>query len=419
MTDNDAGTTATTIPAAPRPAEHRITRLGRFGPAFLGLQLGWALPSAAGGTLLQALLAEQHGTAKVDLLAVITTIGAVIAVISTVVAGAWSDRTRSRFGRRNPWILGGALASATGLALTGALPWLPAQIVAFALYQGGLNAMLAAGGALLPDRVAGSALGKASAYSGAGYLIGTALGSIVASALIANPGRGLMIVPWTMFIAALLLVLVLREPSTRDRPAPPSAVPRSLLPPRDRDFLLAFAGRFGVILGLTVIVFYQLYIFTDFLHIDTAAAASRIALGTTLLVLAAVVAAVIGGLVSDRLGRRKPLVMLASLLIAVAAVPMVVAPNVTALMALYVVAGLGWGLYLSVDQALMVEVLPTSGAEAKELGTLSIANSAPSVIAPVIAAVVVTAFGFHALFLFTIVVALLGGACIAMIRRVR
>lgn len=412
MIDNDTGT-ALVDPVA------RHARLGRLGPLLAAINLGWALPSAAGGTLLQALLAQQRGADKVGSLAVLTTIGAVIAVVSTVVAGAWSDRTRSRFGRRNPWILGGAVVSATGLALTGVLTWFPAQIVTFALFQGGLNTMLAAVGALLPDRVAGSALGRASAYAGLGYLVGTAIGGIAASAAIGVPARGLMIVPWTMVVAALLLVLLVRGRSSLNMPVRTTMPPRSLLPPRDRDFLLAFAGRFCVILGLTVIVFYQLYVFTDFLRVDTGTAARHIALGTVLLGGSALIATVGGGLLSDRLGRRRPLVVLASLLIAAGAVPVVVAPSVGSLMGFYVVAGAGYGLYLAVDQALMVQVLPTSGAEAKELGMLSVANSAPSVVAPPIAAAVVSVLGFHALFLCTVALAVLGGGCVALIRRVR
>lgn len=397
-------------------------RLGRLGPLLGGLHLGWSLPSAAAGTLLQALLAQRLGDGKVGALAVITTAGAVVAIVGTVVAGAWSDRTRSRFGRRNPWILGGAVASAAGLTLTGVLTWLPAQIVAFAVFQGGLNAMLAAAGALLPDRVAGSALGKASAFAGGGYLVGTAIGGVAASAAITAPAWGMVIVPWTMVAAALALVLLVREGSSLGLPreaASVRAVLRSLLPPRDRDFLLAFTGRFCVVLGLTVVVFYQLYVFTDFLGTDTVAAAGHIALGTVLLAVTALITAAGGGVLSDRLGRRKPLVVLASLLIAAAAVPVTLAPGVGTLIAFYVVAGAGYGLYLSVDAALMVEVLPSTGAEAKELGMLSVANSAPSVVAPVVAAGLVTGFGFHALFGFTIVIAVAGGLCVAAIRRVR
>lgn len=151
----------------------QASRLGRLGLLLPSINFAWALCSAAGGTLLQALLAEQRGQGKVGALALITSVGAVVAVLSTVVAGAWSDRTRSRFGRRRPRILGGALTSAAGLAAVGVLAWLPAQVLAVAVFQGGLNAMLAGLGALLPDHVAKPALGRASACAGLGYLTGT------------------------------------------------------------------------------------------------------------------------------------------------------------------------------------------------------------------------------------------------------
>lgn len=404
------------------PGAGRSARLGRLGPLLTVVHIGWALPSAAGGTLLQALLAEQRGDSKVTSLAALTTIGAVVAVVSTVVAGSLSDRTRSRFGRRNPWILGGAVAAATGLTLTGALPWFPAQIIAFALFQGGMSAMLAAVGALLPDRVAKVSLGKASALAGLGYLIGTAVGGVVASAVISAPAWGLGFVGWTMVVAALLVFFLARDRSSRDLPRETVSARerlRDLLPPRDRDFVLAFAGRFCMILGLLVVVFYQLYLFTDFLHLSTTSAAEHIAVGTVLLGVTAMVATVVGGLLSDRLGRRKPLVIAASALIAAAAVPVAIAPGVGTMMVFYLVGGFGFGVYLSVDQALMVEILPNAGAEAKELGMLAVANSAPSVLSPVIAAAVVSVFGFHSLFLFTILIAAAGAGCIGAIRRVR
>lgn len=50
---------------------------------------------------------------------------------------------------------------------------------------------------------------------------------------------------------------------------------------------------------------------------------------------------------------------------------------------------------------------------------LSVANSSPSVVAPLVAAAVVGLLGFRALFLVAFVVAVAGGACVAGIRRVR
>ncbi|MGW6281256.1 MFS transporter [Kribbella sp. NPDC055071] len=403
--------------AAPRSA-----RLGRLGPLLAILNIGWALPSAAAGTLLQALLARDYGAeGKLGALTAITTAGAVLAILGTVIGGALSDRTRSRFGRRNPWILGGALASAGGLTMTGLLPTLPLQLLGFMLYQGGLNAMQAASTALLPDRVSGAALGRASAYLAGGYLVGTAFGGIAAAAAIGSPGAGLAVLPWLMAATALLLVVCMNGRPSDDIPPNSTsarAVLRSLVPPCDRDFLLAFAGRFCVILSLTVVVYYQLYIYTDYLRIGTTSAAAHIATGMLILSVTALLAAIGGGLLSDRLGRRKMLVVAASLCIAAAAVPVMLSPTVESLTLFYAISGVGYGLYLSVDSALMVEVLPTAGAEAKELGMLSVANAAPALIAPAIATALVSTLGYHSLFLFTVLVATIGGGLVSAIRRV-
>src|SRR5262245_52467672 len=122
--------------AAPRPAAAGPSRrLGGLGPLLLASHAAWALPSAASATLLQALLEDQRPSAKVVSYAVATATGAVSGACATVVAGTLSDRTRSRFGRRNPWILGGAAVSAGGLALTGLTAVFPLQILFFAVYQ--------------------------------------------------------------------------------------------------------------------------------------------------------------------------------------------------------------------------------------------------------------------------------------------
>ena len=406
----------------PAVAQTGPARLGRLGPLLFAGHLSWALPANAAGTLLQALFAEQRADTKVAAAATITAIGAVASITATVAAGALSDLTRSRHGRRNPWILGGALVSATGLSLAGLTSVFAVQVICFAVFQAGLGAMLAALYAIMPDRVAVSSLGKASALGAVGYLVGTALGGFVAAGLIESPALGILVVPWTMVVAALLIVVLAPDRSNLDQPRERldvRAVLRSLRPPDDADFRWAFAGRFAVILALFVVAFYQLYLFTDLIGVTTTRAGTLIATGTALLGVAALVASLVTGWLSDRQGRRKPIAVGASALIALAALPLVLRPGIAAMMAFYVVAGLGYGAFLAVDGALMVEVLPAAGSEAKDLGVLSIANSAPVVLGPVLAGVTVSLAGYRALFVVSLVFATAGALCIARIRRVR
>jgi MFS family permease len=168
-----------------------------------------------------------------------------------------------------------------------------------------------------------------------------------------------------------------------------------------------------------VVAGYLLFIATDLLGLTTAEAGQVLALGSLLLAVCAGISTVVAGAWSDRLGTRKPFVAGAALLIALGSVWFIAAPSVMALRGFFVVAGAGYGIYLSVDQALMVEVLPSAGGEAKELGFLSLGNTAPIVLAPIVGGAVVTAVGYRPLFIISAVTAVAGAAAILAIRRVR
>lgn len=57
------------------------------------------------------------------------------------------------------------------------------------------------------------------------------------------------------------------------------------------------------------------------------------------------------------------------------------------------ISGLGFGLYMAVDLALVVEVLPATGSSAKDLGVLNIAGALPSSLAPALAPAILAAGG--------------------------
>ena len=82
-------------------------------------------------------------------------------------------------------------------------------------------------------------------------------------------------------------------------------------------------------------------------------------------------------------------------------------------------AGLGFGVYLSVDAALVTQVLPSAAGRAKDLGLINIANSGPQVLAPAIAAPLVTQLGgYRSLYLTVAVVVVTGSVLVRQIRSV-
>src|SRR5207253_7112775 len=73
-----------------------------------------------------------------------TAVGGALAVLVPIAAGWLSDRTRSRWGRRTPWIAAGAAVNVVGLALLAWAPSVPALIIAYVVLQLGNNAAGAA-----------------------------------------------------------------------------------------------------------------------------------------------------------------------------------------------------------------------------------------------------------------------------------
>jgi MFS family permease len=133
--------------------------------------------------------------------------------------------------------------------------------------------------------------------------------------------------------------------------------------------------------------------------------------------------AVIGGYISDRVGKRKRFVIIATVIIALAGFILAFVPEgqsgwgITMLAAL--ILGIGYGWYLAVDQALITQVLPTAGDRAKDLGVINIANSMPQVLAPVLAAILVTQLGgYTSLFMAVAIITLAGAAAIVPIKSV-
>lgn len=172
-------------PAAPEALTEPTERAGRGWTAALSLAngaiwVGWYGP-------LQILLALQAaelappGTAKESVLAWVTGAGAVVSMVSNPLFGALSDRTASRFGRRTPWILAGALGGAGALVLLAGADTVPGMALGWCLVQLTLNAAFAAVTAAVPDRVPQRQRGAVGGWVGAAQILGVVAGTGLAT----------------------------------------------------------------------------------------------------------------------------------------------------------------------------------------------------------------------------------------------
>jgi MFS family permease len=130
---------------------------------------------------------------------------------------------------------------------------------------------------------------------------------------------------------------------------------------------------------------------------------------------------VVGGRLSDRTGRRKPFVAGAAVVYGVALFLIAVAADFDAFLVAMAVGGLGFGLYMAVDLALVADVLPGADSAAKDLGVLNIAGALPFSIGPALAPLVLAigSGSYQVLYSVAGVCAFLGAAAILPVKKIR
>jgi MFS family permease len=156
-------------------------------------------------------------------------------------------------------------------------------------------------------------------------------------------------------------------------------------PRRHPDFAWAFLSRFLLVMAYAFLTTYQVYFLLDRLHAAEADIPNLVFLGTVAQSSAVVLASLVGGRISDRVGRRKVFVCAAALVYAVAMVLLSIATTFPMYLVAVAVSGLGFGLYFAVDLALVTEVLPDPDNAAKDLGVFNYAGAVPFTLAPALA----------------------------------
>lgn len=361
---------------------------------------------------------------KVANLALITTVGAFSAMLAQPIAGVVSDRTRSRFGRRTPWILIGSGAGTLALIALGlqstvlgmALAWMAVQI-SFNFAQGPLSA-------LMPDRVPRLARGSFAAATGIGTMVGLLGGQFVGASFASMLPVGYTVLGVVAFAMLWLFVHLNPDVPNQDQPREPFDIKQFLStfwvnPIEYPDFAWAFAGRFLLNTGYTLVTGYMLYILADYIGMGVEDATTTSPLVSAAGIPTLVIAIAISGPLSDRLGRRKVFVFAAATVQGLALLIPWLFPTTTALFVFAAIAGIGSGFFQSVDTALITEVLPSKESYGKDLGVVNIAATLPQTIAPALAGVIVLNLSYAALFPTAIVLCLLGAASVWFIKSVR
>ena len=373
--------------------------------------------------LLPTQVAALDAANKFSNLSIAVAIGVLAAVITNPIAGALSDRTTSRLGRRRPWFIAGTLLSMAALALMANASSFIALVLCWAIFHVAANAILAALSAVVPDQVPVRQRATVSAFVSLSLPLGAVIGALLVTRVVNSTQLS-----YFVFIGILLVVMALLVLLIHDKPLPKDAAPRFNLgaflagfwvnPVKYPDFGWAWLTRFLVYLGYFISLGYLLYFLQDAVHYQKAAqgvTTFQVILTGTLLI-----ASVISGFLSDKLQRRKIFVIGASLVIVLAFLILAFFQTWPAVELAAAVLGLGFGAYLGVDIALITQVLPSASARGKDLGVINIANALPQVVGSAVAALVINSFhSYTLLFVFAAILASLGAVLIQRIKSVR
>lgn len=345
------------------------------------------------------------------------------ALVAYPLTGALSDRTTSRFGRRRPWIALGTAGFAVSLLVLGLQTSLLGIGICWVAASTFFCVLTAALTAAISDQVPIHQRGYVSGWISAPQAIGIIAGLVLVTTL------GLSTFGGYALMAALLVVLglpfLLLIP---DQVLPPGIVPAltwpSLLegmwinPRKFPDFGWTLLSRIlvnlGNAFGTSLLLYFLMY------GLKVPDAEGSLILLTLVYMVFVIIASLWLGRLSDKLGRRRAFVFGASVLQAAAALILAFVPTMGAATVGAALLGLGYGCFLSVDQALATEVLPDQLSRGKDLGIMNIALTVPQAFAPMLGALLVSAVGgFTLLFVVSGITALAGAWAVGQVKGVR
>jgi MFS family permease len=369
---------------------------------------------------VQVLLPQQAellaSTNKELVFGIVTGVGGAVALVVNPLVGLLSDRTTSRFGRRHPWTVAGAVVGAAGLLVLASAGNVVVMVLGWCLVQAGLNGMLATLISAIPDRVPVEQRAQTGGFIGISQMFGTVLGTLLVTELVKSLSGGYVASALVVVIGAAVFVLF-----TPDAVLPSELRPRTKLqlwvsPRRYPDFAWMWGCHFMIQLGNALGTFYLLFFLMDAVHLPDPKGSLLILM--VFYGLALIVGAVLAGWLSDRSGRRKPYVLVAVVLMTVAALTLVVSQTWAAGVIAAPLLGAGFGIYWAVAIALLTQVLPSAADRAKDLGVINIANALPQVFAPLLASVIIAGLGYQGLFAASALATLIAGFFVARVRTV-
>ena len=336
-----------------------LSQLVTLSIYWFGIQTIW------GGlniTIIPGRLDDLSRDTQGTLLAIIMIAGAIAPIIIQPTIGVISDYTVTRWGRRKPYIVIGSLLDVVFLAGIAFNNDFVSLVAFYFLLQVSSNFAQGPFQGYVPDLVPAQQVGTASGLMGLMLTLGTIAGVGIATlgGILDNVPLGILALGVVEVITMVVLIATVDEgraapKRTRSwRQIALSAWGRDILQQRDVLWLLLvrllFLGAYNATL-IAVVYFRRSHGLSD------ADADATVFLATAIVGVSTAIAAIPGGRLSDRFGRR-PVIWAAAIIAGIGLLGVAVAPTPELAIASWIPFGIGMGTFLSADWALMADVIP-------------------------------------------------------------
>ncbi len=311
-------------------------------------------------------------TRKNTYLGLMTFVGLIIAMIVQPISGSISDRWRSRWGRRRPLITLGTALDFIFLAILGWAGGLARLAIGYIGLQFTSNIAHGPAQGLLPDKIPPEKHGAASGVKNLLDMTGLIVASLVMGNLMdpdaPNASIPLGVVAATLFVGTVITVFWVREAPTNsgqpESPQPsvdhPSPI-RLQIPRLNRGspYTWLIASRFIFLLGIYDIQVFAQYYIRDVIPTDNPIKLTGDLLAS--ITLALVTFALLGGWIGDKIGHKR-VQYAASALASVGCLLLLMARDANTLLITGGITGVGIGLFITANWALLNRFAPLAEA---------------------------------------------------------
>lgn len=324
--------------------------------------------------------------------ALISTIGALVAIVVQPTIGSISDYTMSRWGRRKPYLVIGATLDVVFIFALANSYTVLAIIVFYCLLQFSSNFAQGPFQGYVPDLVPAPQVGLASALVGVMSVLGNVVGlGTVALALVFTPPGGKPDFQWPLLALGLFelttaivtVVTVDEGRKPRDRAGRSwfsvaiEAWGREVF--RYTSYLWMIGSRLFILAAIGMILKIADWYMERSLGLDAGERGLWVFIIGGLIIVGVLSSTIPAARLSDRVGRKPP-IYLSCLVGAIGMSTMVLAPHIFVSAAGALIVGIAGGMFLAVDWALMTDIIPKAAA-GKFMGFSNLATGLAGVLA--------------------------------------